>query len=205
MVNDAISRHAKLNEIAEIRAGHPFRGSVPEDVNGRVSVVQIKDVDLAGNIYWEGLTKTRLEGRKEPDWIKNGDILFVARGTKIVAAYVDDVPGFCVCSQYFYLIRITSEEILPEFVAWQINQQPAQTYLTKSAEGSAQVSIRRSMLENLNIVIPPLERQQTIVALARSAQRERELLETLILNREQEFRIVAKNLLEPNNYKKVKS
>ncbi|MFA6690366.1 MAG: restriction endonuclease subunit S [Saccharofermentanales bacterium] len=205
MGNDAIARRAKLSRIAEIRAGHPFRGSVPEDVTGRVSVIQIKDVDWTGRITWEGLTTTRLEGRKDPDWVKTGDILFVARGAKIVAAYVDDVPGFCVCSQYFYLIRITSEEILPEFVAWQINQQPAQTYLTKSAEGSAQVSIRRSMLEDLSIVIPPIEQQHTIVALARSAQRERELLESFILNREQELRIIAKNLLEPNNHKKVKS
>lgn len=205
MVNDAFQRRVKLSCIAEIRAGHPFRGSVPEDVNGRVSVVQIKDVDWTGKISWKGLAKTRLEGRKEPDWVRTGDILFVARGTKIVAAYVDDVPSFCVCSQYFYLIRITSDEILPEFIAWQINQQPAQTYLTKSAEGSAQVSIRRSMLEDLSIVIPPLERQQTIVALARSAQRERELQELLILNREQELRTLAKKLLEPNNHKKVKS
>lgn len=205
MINDAISRQAKLSSIAEIRAGHPFRGSVPEDVTGRVSVVQIKDIDWTGSINWEGLMKARLEGKKEPDWIRNGDILFVARGAKIVAAYVDNVPGFCVCSQYFYVLRITSEKILPEFVAWQINQHPAQTYLVKSAEGTAQVSIRRSMLEDLSIFIPPLEQQHTIVALARSAQRERELLESLILNREQELRIVAKKLLEPNNHKKVKS
>lgn len=205
MSDDAALRKIKLGNIAEIRAGHPFRGSVPEDVTGRVSVVQIKDVDWTGKVKWDGLTKTRLEGRKEPDWIKNGDILFVARGAKIVAAYIDDVPAFCVCSQYFYLIRITSAEILPEFVAWQINQQPAQTYLTKSAEGSAQVSIRRSMLEELSIVIPPLEQQHTIVALARSAQYERELLELLIFKREQELRIVARKLLEPNNKKKVKS
>lgn len=205
MANDAISKRVKLNDIAEIRAGHPFRGSVPEDVNGRVSVVQIKDVDWTGRITWEGLTKTRLEGRKEPDWIKNGDILFVARGAKIVAAYIDDVPAFCVCSQYFYLIRITSEEVLPEFVAWQINQHTAQTYLVKSAEGTAQVSIRKSMLEDLSIVIPSLKQQHTIVTLARSAQRERELLESLIFNREQELRIIAKKLLEPNNHEKVKS
>lgn len=204
MENDAKVNRMKIKAIAEIRAGHPFRGSVPEDIFGKVSVVQIKDVDWTGRVTWEGLTKTHLEGRKEPDWVKTGDVLFVARGTKIVAAYVDDAPGFCVCSQYFYLIRITSEEILPEFVAWQINQQPAQTYLVKSAEGTAQVSIRRSMLEDLSIVIPPLEQQQTIITLARLAQQERKLLESLILNREQELRIVAKKLLEPNKHKKVK-
>lgn len=200
MANDAILRYAKLSEIAEIRAGYPFRGSVPEDVDGRVSVVQIKDVDLAGNINWRGLIKTRLEGRKEPDWIKSGDVLFVARGTKIVAAYVDDVSGFCVCSQYFYLLRTKTERVLPEFVAWQINQQPAQNYLVKSAEGTAQVSVRRRMLEELSIVIPSLEQQHTIVALAKSTLRERELLESLILNRERELRIIAKKLLKPNNH-----
>lgn len=197
MGNDAFANNVKLSNIAEIRAGHPFRGRVPEDVSGSVSVIQIKDVDWAGRVKWAGLTKTSLEGRKEPDWIKSGDILFVARGAKIVAAYADAVSIPCVCSQYFYLLRIKSPDILPEFVAWQINQQPAQTYLVKSAEGTAQVSVRRSMLEELSIVIPPLDQQQTIVELAKSALRERELLEALISNREQELRVIAKKLLEP--------
>lgn len=196
-MNDAIYIHTKLNDIAEIRAGHPFRGSVPEDVNGQVAVIQIKDVDWAGSVNWEGLTKTSLSGRKEPDWIKSGDILFVARGTKIVAAYVDAVSVPCVCSQYFYLLRIKSDEVLPEFVAWQINQQPAQTYLVKSAEGSAQVSVRRSMLEDLSIIIPPLNKQRIIVELAKSALRERALLESLISNREQELRAIAGKILDP--------
>lgn len=197
MTNDAINIHAKLNDIAEIRAGHPFRGSVPEDVNGPVSVIQIKDVDWTGKVKWAGLTKTCLEGRKEPDWIQRGDILFVARGTKIVAAYVDEISVPCVCSQYFYLLRIKSAGVLPEFVSWQINQQPAQTYLAKSAEGTAQVSVRRSMLEDLSIVIPPLNQQRIIIELSKTASRERELLEALINNREQEFRVIAKKLLEP--------
>ncbi len=197
MANDAIYIHAKLNDIAEIRAGHPFRGSVPEDVNGPVSVIQIKDVDWTGTVKWTSLTKTRLEGRKEPDWIQRGDILFVARGTKIVAAYVDEILVPCVCSQYFYLLRIKSEKVLPEFVAWQINQQPAQTYLVKSAEGTAQVSVRRSMLEDLSIVIPPLNQQRIIIELFKSALRERELLEALISNREKELKAIAKKLLEP--------
>src|SRR6185369_568851 len=197
MMNDAISNYAMLSEIAEIRAGHPFRGSVPEDVKGPVSVIQMKDVDWTGKVRWAGLTKTSLEGRKEPDWIKGGDVLFVARGSKIVAAFADTVPVPCVCSQYFYLLRIKTEGVLPEFLAWQINQQPAQTYLAKFAEGSAQVSVRRSMLEDLSIVIPPLDKQRVIVELARSAQRERELLEALISNREQELKVIAKKLLEP--------
>ena len=197
MRNDAFNYKVKLSNIAEIRAGHPFRGSVPEVTGGEVSVIQIKDVDWAGNVKWASLTKTSLEGRKEPDWIKSGDILFVARGAKIVAAYVDAASVPCVCSQYFYLLRIKSEKVLPEFVAWQINQQPAQTYLVKSAEGTAQVSVRRSMLEDLSIVLPPLDQQRIIVALAKSALRERELLESLISNRERELQVIAKKLLEP--------
>jgi restriction endonuclease S subunit len=203
MKDDAVLMFAKLMNIAELRAGHPFRGTIPEDVNGSVSVIQVKDVDFAGRIKWEGLSKTGLVGRKEPDWIKKGDILFVARGAKIVAAYVEDVSTPCVCSQYYYVIRIKSDKVLPEFVAWQINQQPAQAYLAKSAEGSAQVSVRRSMLEGLTIAIPPLSQQQTIINLAKSAMRERWLFEALISNREQELRAIAKKLLEPTSVAKL--
>ncbi len=198
-------KKVKLNDIAEIRAGHPFRGSVPEVPDGTVSVIQIKDVDWAGNVKWDGLAKTSLGGRKEPDWLKSGDVLFVARGAKIVSAYVEEVSVPCVCSQYFYLIRTKSNEVLPEFVAWQINQQPAQSYLVRSAEGTAQVSVRRSMLEDLDIVIPPLDQQQKIVAIAKLALREREILESLVINRERELRLIAKQLLESSITERVNS
>lgn len=183
-----------LTAFAEVQAGHPFRGSVPEDPNGNTYALQMRDVSPEGGVAWAGLVRTSLDGRKSPVWLQPGDVIFVARGMRNYAICLIDVPQPAVCSQYFFLLRVKSTGLLPEFLAWQINRAPAQRYLAKNAEGTDQLSIRRGVLEALPIVVPPLAQQHRIVALAKDASRERQVLTTLIRNREQQLDVLASDL-----------
>lgn len=185
---------ADLARLADVQAGHPFRGSVPEDPEGNAFAVQMRDVSPDGGVAWDGLVRTSLDGRKSPVWLQPGDVIFVARGARNYGLSLEEVPVKAVCSQYFFLIRVKSTGLLPEFLAWQINRSPAQRYLAKNAEGTDQLSIRRGVLEALPIAVPPLEQQQRIVALARDALRERQVLENLIQNREQQLDALAADL-----------
>lgn len=175
----------------DVQAGHPFRGSVPEDPKGDAFALQMRDVGPEGVADWHALTRTSLEKHKSADWLRQGDVLFVARGMRNYALCLDDVPVPAVCSQYFFLLRVRSAALLPEFLAWQINRAPAQRYLARNAEGSDQLSIRRGVLESLPIVVPALERQAHIVALARVAAHERWVLDALIRNRERQLDALA--------------
>lgn len=186
----------ELKHFADVRAGHPFRGSVPEAKAGAMLAIQMRDVGPARGVEWAGVVRTDREGRKEPDWLQPGDILFVARGTRNFAVCVEEVPAPAVCSQYFFLVRVRDPAtLLPQFLAWQINQLPAQRYLGKNAEGTDQLSIRRGVLEALPVAVPPMERQHRLMALANAARHERDLLENLILNREQQLQALVLKLL----------
>lgn len=191
--------HAELTRHVEVQAGHPFRGSVPEDSEGNAYALQMRDVSPEGVLSWEGLVKTSLDRHKSAVWLQAGDVVFVARGMRNYALCLDSVPVPAVCSQYFFLLRVKSTGLLPQFLAWQINRAPAQRYLAKNAEGSDQLSIRRGVLEALPIVIPPLAHQHRIVALARDASRERQVLETLIHNREKQLDALAFDLHNANS------
>ncbi|HEX7634849.1 MAG TPA: restriction endonuclease subunit S [Noviherbaspirillum sp.] len=186
---------AILKYFAEIKAGYPFRGSVPEAEDGSTSVVQMRDIDPVHGVKWESAARTHLEGRREPDWLAPGDIVFVARGLRNYAVCLDEVPVPAVCSQYFYLLRVKNhEQLLPQFLAWQINRAPAQRYLGKNAEGSDQLSIRRTVLEELPLAVPPLDRQHRIIELHKHALAERAILENLIRNRERQLDALASDL-----------
>lgn len=191
--------NSELASFVDVQAGHPFRGSVPEDVDGNAFALQMRDVRPEGVVNWAALTRTSLQRHKSAEWLQPGDVVFVARGMRNYALCLDQVPVPAVCSQYFFLLRVNSPALLPEFLAWQINRAPAQRYLAKNAEGSDQLSIRRGVLEALPIVVPPLEHQQRIVALARDAGHERRLLETLIRNREQQLDALAAELHSPQS------
>ncbi|HET9033881.1 MAG TPA: restriction endonuclease subunit S [Dokdonella sp.] len=194
MGNDAIIR--KLGEVAEIRMGYPFRGAIPEVPGGSVRIIQIRDVTRVGLNNCDDLLTTEVEGRKEPDWVLDQDVLFVARGAHAYSALVTRPPARTVCSQHIYVIRVKApDRLLPAFVAWQLNQVPAQRYLRQSAEGSHQLSIRRAVLEMTEIRIPPIELQSAMVNLMRAANAEHDTFQALIKNRETELAILAARLL----------
>lgn len=185
-----------LADVTQVQSGHPFRGSVPPIADGNAFALQMRDVSLDDGISWNGLVRTQIDGRKTPEWLKLGDVVFVARGARNFALCLQEVPFPVVCSQYFFLLRVRdSAELLPEFLAWQINGAPAQRYLASNAEGSDQLSIRRGVLENITIVVPPIAKQRLIIALARQARQEKKVLESLILNRQKQLDALANELL----------
>lgn len=186
-----------LNQISELCSGHPFRGSVPEDPDGFALAIQMRDISIASGIAWDKVIRTNLDGRKNPDWLKAGDILFVAKGARNFAVCLTAIPAATVCSQYFFIIRVKdTRTLLPEFLAWQINQLPAQKYLSKNAEGTDQLSIRRGVLEALPVAIPSLTEQQQLIQLDQCARDERVLFEGLIHNREQQLQALALQLFD---------
>ena len=184
-----------LSDVAHIQSGHPFRGSVPPIAGGNAYALQMRDINLNDGVAWNGLVQTQIDGRKTPEWLQPGDVVFVARGARNFAVCLQDVPRPAVCSQYFFLLRVKpSSGLLPDFLAWQINGGPAQRYLASNAEGSDQLSIRRGVLENLRIAVPPIDRQRLIIALSNKAIQEKKLLEGLIRNRQRQLDALANEL-----------
>jgi hypothetical protein len=184
-----------LMEIASLQAGYPFRGPIEQVPNGEVLVVQMKDVDPELGVTWPGALRTTLGGRKYPDWLRAGDMLFVAKGARFYAVCVDEPPCPAVCSPTFFHMRVTNPAAVdPEFLAWQINQPPCQRQLQQAAEGSGQLSIRRSVLEALALHVPSLPQQRDIAALAKLARAERQALHQLIRSRELQLHALAEGL-----------
>lgn len=185
----------ELGAVAEVRPGYPFRGSIEPTVQGEVLAVQMKDVDVDGGIAWAEAIRTSLAGRKEPDWLKAGDVLFVSKGARFYAVCVDTPPGPSVCSPHFFHLKVAPHvPVLPAFLVWQINQSPFQRQVQQAAEGSSQLSIRRPVLESLTVCVPPLADQHRIVALAELARQERSALYSLIQNRERQLQSLAEDL-----------
>tara|TARA_R110000850_G_scaffold269830_1_gene402368 strand:- start:10188 stop:10778 length:591 start_codon:yes stop_codon:yes gene_type:complete len=193
----------KICEIANVHSGHPFRGAITPDEDGDVHVVQVKNNLPSGEIIRHNLITTTLKTKKTPDWLLNGDILFIAKGSKNFSSLVqDNLPQQTVCSSHFFLIRVKPEfkkKITPEFLCWQLNQQPAQRYFKATAEGSMHLSIRRQVLENAPIKVLTLEKQKQLTAMHRCGIKEIKVLQKLIDNRQKQLETIAIHALENVN------
>ena len=193
-MNDAALK-TKLGDLAHIRAGHSFRGAVEAVPEGAVAVVQMKDILPAGGVDWSSAVRTELVGRKEPDWLSDGDLLFVSRGSRYFAVCVDSPPAPAVCGPHLFHLTVKARELLmPEFLAWEVGQGPVQRQLQQAASGSLQLSVTRQALEALEIPLPSLATQRVVTDLAAAAARERAVLTALIQNRELQLEALASAL-----------
>jgi len=187
-----------LCEVADVFSGYPFRGTIPADKSGDVHVVQVRDTRATGEVFHDEMVKAILPGKKAPNWLRSGDVLFVAKGVKHFSALVEDLPVKTVCSPHFFLIRVKPEyqnRVKPEFICWQLNQLPAQRYFSTTAEGSLHLSVRRQVLENTPIKLLDIKEQQLIANMHKCAIKERTALLQLIENIDKEQAAIALKLL----------
>ena len=184
-----------LGSVSSISAGYPLRHSAEELAEGSISFVQLKNVCLERGIVWDEVAKIDLPSTRNQSWLSPNDVIFSARGSRTLAYPVINPPERAACAPHFYVISIRDHaELLPEFLAWQMNQKAAQDYLQREAAGSYILNIRRQVLEQLPIAIPPLREQELIVAYWRAAQRERLMLERLIETTDAQLGAIAMRL-----------
>ncbi|MHA3098326.1 restriction endonuclease subunit S [Acinetobacter brisouii] len=187
----------QLKDITQINAGYPFRGKILEVQDSAVIVVQMKDASTTMGINWNECIKTELTGKKQPEWLEAKDILVAARGNHYYAVQVgrmaDDIQA--VAAPHFFVVRITRPDVLPEYLTWLLNQSPCQKYLEQNAEGSMSKSIRRSVLEETPIAVPPIAQQRAIAEMVQVLQQEQKIVEQILRNGEQMMSVIATNLL----------
>ena len=191
---DAIN-YKNLSTVTAISAGFPLRGAVDALEDGDTAVVQMRNVNAATGVNWNTTSKVTLPTKRKPDWLQNGDVIFAARGAKNYAVALENVPYAAVCSPHFFILRIKNG-CDPAFLAWQINQKPAQEYFKRSATGSYILNIRREVIENLKIALPSLDQQRMIVQHFQAATAEHHALEELIENRNREIEAIALGLFQ---------
>ena len=163
-----------LRDIASVQLGFSFREGVRHDAAGAVRVIQMRDlcddliVDLE-NLECVDMVPPELQ------WVKAGDILVRSRGDSATSAIVSKNPGRAVAAAPLLRVRVADAAVLPAYLNWALNQPPAQAYLARNAEGSRVKMISGRVLEELEVQIPPLVRQQDVLAMAQLASRARTL------------------------------
>ncbi|MBK9248662.1 MAG: restriction endonuclease subunit S [Ignavibacteria bacterium] len=163
-----------LSQIATIQTGL-FAKPIAD---GEVVYLQVKHFDdngmLVGNLHPD----LKEEDISQKHLLRQGDILFASKGSKIFATEFDNISQPAVASTSFFVIRQKEEfreTILPEFLVWYLNNPTTQTLLKSKAIGTSLVSISKSVLDELDIPIPEMKKQHAILKIARLRNKEKVL------------------------------
>jgi restriction endonuclease S subunit len=170
-----------LKDIAEIQTGVFAK----PNVEGEIVCLQANDFDENGHHlgYWE---PTILLSSLNPKHLLNkGDVLFAAKGSKNFAAVRSSDHPLAVASTSFFVIRLLSADILPEYVKWFLNQPDTIIRLKSEAKGTSIPSISKKSLEQVQIPLIPLYKQNLILKIDQLRISQKKLLQKIASLRDQ--------------------
>ncbi len=154
---------------------------------GELVYLQSKHFDEYGQLHSVLHPDLPAEGISEKHLLKDGDVLFAAKGTKNFAAVFENHNEPSVASTSFFVIRPTDNKVLPQFLAWFLNNHSTQTLLKGQAIGTSIPSISKQVLENLEITIPSIETQLAILQITQLRNREKSLKLKIEMLREKQI------------------
>ena len=146
---------------------------------GDVIYLQVKHFDESGQLQ-SALHGDLLSAYvSEKHLLKNGDVLFAAKGTKNFATVFENHNEPSVASTSFFVIRPADKKVLPQYLAWFLNNHTTQTLLKGQAIGTSIPSISKQVLENLEITVPNIEIQKAILQITKLRNKEKSLLQEI--------------------------
>jgi len=170
-----------LKKIGDIISGYITRGKIQASPGGSHYLVQAKDVDgTLLRYHADQLIRFEPTLTRSDRCLKRGDLLFMAKGAHNFTVELNELPQPALAAACFFIIRLSSPEILPGYVSWYLNQTPVAQYLVlHSGRGVHMPVVRRAVLENIDVPVPSLTVQAAIAEMNALFFEEMNLLQRL--------------------------
>lgn len=166
----------ELKHIANIQTG-VFAKPLAK---GDIAYLQPKYFDELGKLTTNLEPDLNSVGISEKHILKQGDVIFAAKGSKNFAARFDLEDMSAAASTSFFVIRIFEENILPEYLTWYLNHPTTMKFLKAFARGTSIASISKEVLNDLEIIVPSLEKQHLIFKIDDLRSTERQITMRLL-------------------------
>lgn len=194
----------QLSELI-IKTGLTFSGGINYSNESNCYLIQSKDLLKDGDkkrLDLSELDRIELDLGARSWFVQTGDIVILKKGGDWQAHLVGDVPEQTVIGQTFLLIRIPEEhKLTPEFLTFYLNLPSTQMQISTKSGGGKQASISKKDLEEIQIPDLTDEEQQQLMALAKAIEEEKQLLLSLIENRQQQLQKAIEMKLESSHEK----
>jgi restriction endonuclease S subunit len=142
--------------------------------------VRIGDISQDGTLLKEEFVCIEPRQSVSEDLIlRSGDVLFPNRGTRTTALAYRLDQARTIAGAQFFVLRPEPPRVFPEFLAWFLRTEEAASYFGGKRKGTYVQIIERKDLADLEMPLPPLAVQKTVVAAAELAVKERKLSEGL--------------------------
>lgn len=174
------TRAMALSDCARVLPGFSVAGRIEHDPDGTHQLILTKHLVDGVPYRYQKADELRIapRARAEEYLVIPGDVLFMSRGTRNRAWVIAAVQPLTIAPVSFYRLR-PGPMIDAEYLAWFLNQPAAQTAIGQVRTGAGTPLVQRQGFEQIEVLVPPLDRQRAIAALGRSLAEERLLRQRL--------------------------
>jgi hypothetical protein len=190
------ARHERVEELAAVRPGYTIRPPERGATLLPYRVLQIKDITPDGRINPSTVSTTFLPELSNRYLVLPGEVILSARGTRNQAAVYKGDFDKVVAGAQFWVIRPNPTRILPEYLAWYINQPVTQQYFASMTHGTYIAMIQKEAVMKLAVPVPSLDVQQRIVTVHDLAIREQDLMARLAKKRAELVNMLCREVAE---------
>ena len=164
----------KIQDLCTIRSGHSFRGGLVDDPDGDVSIIQPGNISSNGVISFDDSEPLKMDV-PTAKFLQPRDVLVVNRG-RFAAAVFDLSDGKSwIAPSSIIVLTINKRSVLPEYLACYLNSANGQKMFQRHYEQTTIPYISIKNLGEMEMPVPPLDRQRAVVAFAQATDKYRQL------------------------------
>ena len=192
------TRVMPLGDCAVVLPGFSVRGKMEHDPDGTYQLVLSRHLTDGAAYVYEPAHELRIDaGDRDATKYRfgAGDVLFMSRGVQNRAWVIEEVLDPTIPPVSFYILR-PLEGLDGRYLAWYLNQTPAQAAIEQIRTGAGTPIVQRRAFENMEIVVPPVARQREIAEFAELLARERDLRNRLAQATDRSHRMIGQKLIE---------
>ena len=173
--------YMKATSFMEVVSGYTFRGAIKTEANGDVFILQAKDIVRKENITNSTeLNRIVFQGTRTASFLQKGDVVIVSRATgagSFRSVVFDSEKVNVVGTSSLLILRIKNKEVLPEYLSLYLNSPDGQKKILDTVVGSYIYAISKNKFEEIEIPIPPLDKQKSVVDLQNNIVQQEIILE----------------------------
>jgi hypothetical protein len=172
-----------LGDVAHISAGFSIAGAMKHDPAGAYQVILPRHIDDGGRPFAyddeRHAMRMSLSSRADKYLVQPGDVLFISRGERNRSVAVHSCPPRSVTPTTFFTVRPRTQVILSDYLAWYLNQVPAQIAIAQARTGAGTPMVQRALFARIPIRVPPISHQRAIVGLNNAMLSEHDIVHRL--------------------------
>lgn len=195
----------KIQQFCSVSTGYAFREAVAYSPNSKVKMIQSKNIKN-GSFSVSDIEPIEIE----PDKTKGhelypGDLLLNAKGIHQEVILIDQSikkDGFTyIAAPNFFVIRIKTDLVSPEYLVWILSQSYAKRYFEVARAGTRTNNIRTDQLKSIDIPIPDIKEQATIIKIRENQLQQQKIISSMIENMERINQKVTQDLYKDHHIK----